>query len=151
MLTFVIHFSLLIHFIIKYRQYGQRGKVLKDKGLFLVVQADYHLQVGLTESISWFRSMMTLSFFKWNGKSRSSPVMGFFFVLMARQILYFTQTFTGIFYAFEPKSNNSSPPLPPRFITFLMASCLKSKVDKFPYGIINQSTIATTTETFSKL
>ena len=65
-----------------------------------MVQSDYHLQVGLTESISWFRSMLTLSFFKWNGKSPSSPVMGFFFVLMARQILYFTQTFTGIFLFF---------------------------------------------------
>ena len=61
-----------------------RRKVLKDKGLFLVVQLDYHLQVGLTESISWFCSMLTLSFFKWNGKSPSSPVMGFFLVLMAR-------------------------------------------------------------------
>ena len=28
--------------------------------------------------------------------------MGFFFVLMTRQILYFTQTFTGIFLPFEP-------------------------------------------------
>ena len=55
--------------------------------------------------------MMTLSFFKWNGKSPSSPVMGFFL-------------------------------------------CADGKADfanKFPYGIVNQSIIATITrlETFS--
>ena len=43
--------------------YEQRGDVLKDKGLFLVVQLDYQLQAGLTESISWFCRVMTLSFF----------------------------------------------------------------------------------------
>ena len=145
MLTFVKHFSLLIHFIIKCRQYGQRGKVLKDKGLFLVVQSDYHLHVGLTESISWFRSVMTLySFFKWNGKSPSSPFLCWWqgrFCILLKLLLEF-------FYAFKPKSNNFPPPRP---ITFLMASSLKSKVNKFPYGIINQSIIATKTETFSKL
>ena len=127
-------------FIIKCRQYGQRGKVLKDKGLFLVVQSDYHLQVRLTESISWFCSMMTLSFFKQNGKSPSSPVMGFFWGLMARQILYFCQTFTAFFMLLL-------------HVTFQMASPLKSKVNKFPHGIINQSIIGTITrlETFSQL
>ena len=46
---------------------GKGGKFLKEKSLFLVVQSDYHLQVGLTELISSFLWMMTLSFFKWNG------------------------------------------------------------------------------------
>ena len=52
---------------------------------------------------------------------------GIFFVLMTREILYiFTQTFTGFFYAFAPH--------PPKDITLLMASPLKRKVNKFPYG-----------------
>ena len=52
-----------------------------------------------------------------------------------------------LFYAFEP--NHHPSPLP-RPITFLMAIPLKSKVNKFTYGIINQSIIATITrlETF---
>ena len=64
--------------------------------------------------------------------------MEFFFVLMARQILYFCQTFTAFFYAFARHH-------------LQMASPLKSKVNKFPYGMINQSIIATITslETFS--
>ena len=66
---------------------------------------------------------------------------GIFFALMAREILYiFTQTFTGFFYAFAPT---------PKDITLLMASPLKRKVNKFLYGILNQSIIATITETFS--
>ena len=69
---------------------------------------------------------------------------GIFFVLMAREILYiFTQTFTGFFYAFAP------PPPTPKDITLLMASPLKRKVNKFPYGTLNQSIIATITVTFS--
>ena len=92
-------------FIIKCRQYGQRGKVLKDKGLFLVFQSDYHLQVGLTESIFWFRWVMTVSFFKWNGKSPSSPVMGQFFLCWFCILLKLLLEF---FYAFE--LNHQPPP-----------------------------------------
>ena len=72
---------------------------------------------------------------------------GIFFVLMAREILYiFTQTFTGFFYAFAPPP---PPPPTPKDITLLTASPLKRKVNKFPYGTLNQSIIATITETFS--
>ncbi|XP_073241327.1 uncharacterized protein [Porites lutea] len=40
--------------------------------------------------------MLTLSFFKWNGKSPSSPVMGFFLVLMARPRKYGFQDYSAI-------------------------------------------------------
>ena len=86
--------------------------------------------------------MATVFIFSWDG---------IFFVLMAKEILYFTQTFTGFFYAFALQISNPPPLNPPKDITLLMAGPLKRKGDKFPYGILNQSIIATITETFSYL
>ena len=45
---------------------------------------------------------MTLSFFKWNGNSLHLLLGWDFFVLMAREILYFSQTFTGFFFYAPP-------------------------------------------------
>ena len=56
---------------------------------------------------------------------------------MAREILYiFTQAFTGFFYAFAPPPPRPHPQSP-KDIALLMASPLKRKVNKFPYGILD--------------
>ena len=127
------------------------GNVLEDKGPFLVVQLDYQLHAGLTESISWFCWVMTLSSFKWNGNSLHLLLGWDFFCADGKGDFVFYSNFYWIFLCFCPPDLQPPTPQPPKDITLLMAGPLKRKGDKFPYGILNQSIIATITETFSYL
>jgi len=76
----------------------------------------------------------------------------FFLLLFDRKFFFFIELFRDFFFCFFAPDPPPPPPLqPPKDITLLMASPLKRKGNKFPYGILNQSIIATITETFSYL
>ena len=59
-------------------------------------------------------------------QSSSSPGMGFFCADGKGDFVFFSNFYWIFFYA--------PPPPPPKDITLLMASPLKRKVNKFPYG-----------------